>query len=180
VSADSLGNVFVADTGNHTIRKITATGVVRTFAGSAGNRGSADGPGQRRAIRLCRGVAVDAEGNLFVADSGNQIIRKITPDSVVVTVAGLAGTSGGADGRCHRNCTGHGERSGVNRRQPFQQFFGAGFLQRRPEHRRRVRGRRSGTPLTPTVEGGFGGMMQTTSAESYVGKRVRLSGWMKT
>ena len=100
-AVDGAGNVYVADTGNHTIRKVTLAGVVTTFAGNAGNIGSTDAPaGPATAARFNnpQGVAVDAAGNVYVADTGNHTIRKITPGGVVSTVAGLANFSGSFDG----------------------------------------------------------------------------------
>lgn len=98
VAVDSAGNVFVADQGNHTIRKITSSGVVTTFAGLAGNPGSADGVGSAARFNLPYGVAVDRAGNVYVADTLNDTIRKITPRALVSTLAGLAGSAGSADG----------------------------------------------------------------------------------
>ncbi len=98
VATDSGGNLYVADTYNHTIRKITPAGVVTTIAGLAGSYGSADGTGSAARFREPYGVATDSGGNLYVADSQNHTIRKITPAGVVTTVAGLAGLGGSADG----------------------------------------------------------------------------------
>ena len=98
VAVDSAGNLYVADTGNSTIREITAGGVVTTLAGTAGATGSADGTGAAARFDFPMGIAVDSAGNLYVADTGNSTIRKITPAGVVTTLAGTAGATGSADG----------------------------------------------------------------------------------
>jgi sugar lactone lactonase YvrE len=98
VAVDSAGNVYVADSRNHTIRKVTPGGEVTTLAGLAGYAGSADGTGSDARFFLPYGVAVDSAGNVYVADNWNSTIRKVTPGGLVTTVAGLAGSSGSADG----------------------------------------------------------------------------------
>lgn len=98
VAADSNGSVFVADRLNHTIRKIAAAGEVSTVAGLAGSAGSADGAGAAARFNQPTGIAVDADGNLYVADCGNHTVRKITPAGAVTTLAGAAGLPGAADG----------------------------------------------------------------------------------
>src|SRR6266852_3937063 len=98
VATDSSGNVYVADIFNNTIRKITPAGVVTTLAGLAGSGGSADGTGSAARFYLPYGVATDSSGNVYVADTSNNTIRKITPAGVVTTLAGLAGVTGSADG----------------------------------------------------------------------------------
>jgi sugar lactone lactonase YvrE len=97
-AVDSTGNVYVGDSSNHTIRKITSGGVVTTFAGLAGSNGSTDGTGSAARFYEPLGTAVDSGGNVYVADRYNYIIRKITPGGVVTTLAGLAGSLGSADG----------------------------------------------------------------------------------
>lgn len=97
-AVDSAGNVYIADTFNSTIRKITPAGVVTTLAGLAGNNGNTDGTGSAARFSSPRGVAVDGAGNVYVGDSNNHTIRMITPGGVVTTVAGLAGNSGNTDG----------------------------------------------------------------------------------
>ncbi len=98
VAVDGSGNVLVADSGNHTIRKVTASGVVTTLAGFVGGWGDRDGTGSGARFSFPRGVAVDGSGNVFVADTGNETIRKVTPAGVVTTLAGLATSVGSADG----------------------------------------------------------------------------------
>ncbi|HEX7706254.1 MAG TPA: NHL repeat-containing protein, partial [Thermoanaerobaculia bacterium] len=98
VATDGSGNVYVADYNSQTIRKVTPAGVVTTLAGLAGGGGSADGTGSAARFNYPSGVATDGSGNVYVADPSNQTIRKITPAGVVTTLAGLAGTSGSADG----------------------------------------------------------------------------------
>ncbi len=98
VAVDSLGNVFVADSGNHTIRRVTPAGVVSTFAGLAGSAGSADGTASAARFDTPLGVAVDSANNLFVSDSNNHTIRRITPAGVVSTFAGSPTGLGSVDG----------------------------------------------------------------------------------
>ena len=95
---DGSGNLYVADTLTSTIRKITPGGVVSTLAGSAGQRGSTDGNGSVALFYQPDGVAVDGSGNVYVADTYNHTVRKITPGGVVSTLAGSAGQSGSTDG----------------------------------------------------------------------------------
>jgi len=98
VAADTAGNVYVADTSNHTIRTITPEGAVSTLAGLAGVAGSTDGTGSAARFNFPAGVAVDSAGNVYVADIGNNTIRTITPAGAVSTLAGLAGSDGSTDG----------------------------------------------------------------------------------
>jgi len=86
-----VGNLYVADAGNYTIRKISPKGLVITLAGLAGSPGSADGLMSAARFSNPEGVAVDSAGNVYVADTGNYTIRKITPAGQVSTVVGAAG-----------------------------------------------------------------------------------------
>jgi sugar lactone lactonase YvrE len=96
--ADKSGVVFVADSGNNTIRQITAGGVVTTLAGLAGNVGFADGTGAAARFHAPNDIVGDNQGNLYVADTLNSTIRKVTYAGVVTTLAGLATFTGSTDG----------------------------------------------------------------------------------
>src|SRR5262249_27227422 len=98
VAVDGSGNVYVADTNNYTVRKITPAGVVTTLAGLAGNHDYADGTGSDARFGNLFGIAADSTGNVYVADNSYSTIRRITPAGVVTTLAGMAGISGSADG----------------------------------------------------------------------------------
>ena len=97
VAVDPSGNVYVADRESHTVRKIAPEGMVTTLAGRAGTCGSADGVGSNARFCYPAGVAVDAAGNVFVADENNSAIRKITPEGVVTTIASPATATGPGD-----------------------------------------------------------------------------------
>jgi sugar lactone lactonase YvrE len=92
------GDLFVADSGNHVIRRISSGGSVTTFAGGAELWGAADGKGDQARFNGPVGLVFDRAGNLLVADSFNHAIRKITPDGTVTTLAGKLGEDGYADG----------------------------------------------------------------------------------
>ena len=98
LAVDGAGNVYVSDTLNHTIRKITPAGTVSTLAGLAGKFGAADGTNSKARFNRPGGLALDSATNLYVADSLNHTIRKITPAGKVTTIAGLAGVWGSVDG----------------------------------------------------------------------------------
>src|SRR6266550_80461 len=103
MAVDSAGNIYVADADPCTIRKITPGGVVSTFAGSFAKAGSQDGTGSAARFNIPTDVAVDSSNKLYVADSNNCTIRRITPAAVVTTLAGLASPG-------HTNGTGSAAR----------------------------------------------------------------------
>ena len=104
LAVDNAGNIYAPDIGNHTIRKVTPEGtnwVVTTIAGMASVAASADGTNRAARFRWPNGVAVDNDGNVYVGDTYNHTIRKMThvgTNWVVTTLAGRAGFSGSADG----------------------------------------------------------------------------------
>lgn len=93
ITVDPAGNLYVSDYGNHLIRKVTPTGAVTTFAGSS--RGSTNGTGAAAKFDSPFGITIDSAGNLYVADSGNGYIRKITSTGVVTTVNNDSGVAVG-------------------------------------------------------------------------------------
>ena len=104
VAVDSAGNVYVADTWNQTIRKVTPAGVVTTLAGVPGGYGNIDGTGSAdgtnsRAVQRPRGRRGGQRGQCVCSDIFNHTIRKVTPAGVVSTLAGLAGRVG----QCRRH-----------------------------------------------------------------------------
>lgn len=96
IAIDANGDAYVADTGNHAIRKVSRTGTATTLAGT-GTAGFANGTGSSAAFDAPLGVAVDAAGNVYVADSKNHMVRKITATGAVSTLAG-SGAAGSDDG----------------------------------------------------------------------------------
>ena len=97
VAADASGNVYVADSANNTVRKVTSAGVVSTFAGAPLQTGANNGTTSLARFNGANGLAVDGSGNVYVADDGNHLVRAVTPSGSVTTLAG-SGTSGTADG----------------------------------------------------------------------------------
>jgi hypothetical protein len=100
LALDGAGNLYVADTRNHTIRKVViATGATTTLAGVAGQLGSSDGTGQSARFHSPQGLVFDGAGNLFVADTKNDTIRKLViATGATTTLAGVAGQAGSGDG----------------------------------------------------------------------------------
>ena len=98
IAIDAAGTIYVADTYNHTIRKISPAGVVTTLAGSAGNAGSTNATGVNATFSGPTGLAVDAAKNVYVVDNGNYVIRRIASTGAVITFAGVVGSSGSNNG----------------------------------------------------------------------------------
>lgn len=98
LTIDQAGNLYVADSGNHAIRKITPTGTVTTMAGN-GSSGTADGTGAAALFNQPSGLALDTAGNLYVADTYYGLIRKVTPSGTVTTLAGTTTPGDSTDGK---------------------------------------------------------------------------------
>ncbi|HEX3800918.1 MAG TPA: hypothetical protein VH413_19655 [Verrucomicrobiae bacterium] len=98
ITVDSSGNLYVADTGNNEVRKITSAAVVTTLAGLAASAGNVDGVGQDARFSFPTDVAIDNAGNFYVTDSGNETIRKISSEAEVTTLAGSVSNMGSANG----------------------------------------------------------------------------------
>ncbi len=91
VCADRAGNIYVSDANDHRVRKITAAGTISTIAGTgvAGFQGDS-GPANQARLNLPYGVAVDLAGNLYIADLGNNRVRRVDPAGIITTIAGNA------------------------------------------------------------------------------------------
>ena len=98
LAVDALGNVWVADSGNHCIRRITPTGMVSTIAGTAGVRGSLDGPATAARFDTPSALAVSQDGVIFISDTGNHTLRRLDRNGQVSTLAGTPGDSGSTNG----------------------------------------------------------------------------------
>ena len=99
VAVDSMGNLFIADYLNNRIRKVSPYGIITTIAGTGTpGYGGDGGPATSAYLHAPYGVAVDTAGNLFIADSNNERIRKVTPEGVISTVAGTGARGFGGDG----------------------------------------------------------------------------------
>ena len=108
----------MADSGNHAIRKIDSSGNVTTLAGDLGYSGNQDSTGASALFNSPQGIAIDAAGNIIVADTTNGLIRKVSPDGVVTTIAGSLFTNNagaafqGSGGEAFTGSSGEGGRSG--------------------------------------------------------------------
>lgn len=99
VVATADGTLYVADSSSNAIFEVTQGKAVILFAGTPGKSGATDGPGNKARFKSPQGIALDRNGTIYVADSGNQTIRRISPDGLVSTLAGKPGRRGTADGR---------------------------------------------------------------------------------
>jgi trimeric autotransporter adhesin len=99
VSTDAFGNVYIADAGNNCIRKVSSTGIITTVAGMGAAGFNGDGGAATDAVlNYPCGVAVDTGGNIFIADTYNNCIRKVNKLGIILTIAGLPGSTGGYSG----------------------------------------------------------------------------------
>ncbi|MGA9334753.1 MAG: hypothetical protein WBV39_10800, partial [Rudaea sp.] len=99
VAFDDSGNMYIADVANNDIRKVTPAGIISTVAGNQSPGYSGDGGAATSAqLHSPIGVAIDHAGNLYIADSGNNVIRKVTPDDTIGTVAGNGASGYSGDG----------------------------------------------------------------------------------
>ncbi|MDE0627264.1 MAG: SUMF1/EgtB/PvdO family nonheme iron enzyme [Bryobacterales bacterium] len=99
VAVDAAGNLYIADRGNHRVRKVDASGVITTVAGTASRGSGGDGgPATGAQLNSAAGVAVDAAGNLYIADTFNGRVRKVDSAGVITTVAGTVVGRYGGDG----------------------------------------------------------------------------------
>jgi RHS repeat-associated protein len=105
MTVDAQGNLYIADTRDHRIRKVTPNGITTTVAGTydvrwGGQQGFSGDGGLATAARLSYpfGLAIDEQGNLYIGDSSNHRVRKVTPAGIISTVAGIGGVAGGAGG----------------------------------------------------------------------------------
>lgn len=112
LALDAAGNLWVADTGNNTIRRISAAGAVTTVAGLPTVAGWEDGSGMAALFNQPRALAADAAGNIYVADAGNSALRKVTPAGVVTTLGLTAAASGDTSSSSGGGSSGGGSTGG--------------------------------------------------------------------
>jgi trimeric autotransporter adhesin len=131
VANDTAGNVYIADTRNNRIRKVSLSGVITTIAGSSGAFLGDGNPATSAALNYPWSVAVDAAGNVFIADLYNRRIRKVSPSGIISTIAGN-GTSPVNSGDCGpATSASFGEPSGVAVDSAGNVFFSSNFVIRK-------------------------------------------------
>jgi hypothetical protein len=94
IALDRDGNLLIADTFNHVVRRVDSSGVISTFAGSEGGLAGDGGPATKAQLNLPMAVAVDGEGRVYISDTGNSRIRRVNRDGTIETVTGTGGGSG--------------------------------------------------------------------------------------
>jgi len=100
VAVDAYGNLFIADSGNSRIRKVDTNGIITTVAGNGSYAYSGDGSAATNAsIGNPSSVTLDAYGNLFIADYGNDRVREVDTNGIITTIAGISGSGVWANGR---------------------------------------------------------------------------------
>ena len=94
ISLDKDGNIYITDSDNHVVRKINTLGIISTIAGTGVSGYNGDGTATSAQLNTPKGVWVDSSGNVFIADTGNHLVRKVNVSGMISTVAGVASTSG--------------------------------------------------------------------------------------
>ena len=151
VVADASGNLYIADSANHRIRKVSAGGIITTVAGTGSWGYSGDGgPATSARLNYPYSVATDGAGNLYIADSGNSCVRKVSPGGIITTVAGIDGYWGySGDG---------GPATSAQLNQPAGLAVdGSGNLYIADEDNNRIRKVSSGGIITTVAGTGVGG-----------------------
>ncbi|MFN0171645.1 MAG: BACON domain-containing protein [Bryobacteraceae bacterium] len=98
VAVDASGNLFIADTDNHRIRRVTPQGIISTIAGGSSEGFNGDGDAVRALLSFPFGVAAGRDGSLYIADSGNQRVRRVDASGLLTTIAGTDGRGYSGDG----------------------------------------------------------------------------------
>ena len=156
VALDDSGNLYIADTGNHCIRKVDTSGIISTVAGQGANGGfSGDGgPDTSAKLRSPEGITADDSGNLYIADTGNHCIRKVDESGIISTVAGIGDQIGYSGDGGPATSAKMNKPAGV-----FVDSAGNIFIADRENHRIRVVNVHDGVikTLAGTGTGGFNG-----------------------